>query len=273
VKKKLFVFGAVVAVATFVVAPVHAQSQILNVALGNRSTYSMSGIASNNATQSGTPGTAAPLAYSGSTWNQFGTNSPSGSGLLDSLGVATTVGFSVTGYKDAPGDHGGAGILQLLGAGVHADGPSTSGGWNPDPNTLPTLTLTGLNDSWTYSLAIVSGGNYNNTNQWNIGGTATFANPTTPSGFVGGTSLTTASNTGQRDTWVNGVNYVLFTNLTSVGGSLTVQDLSLNDKFSMNGFQLEVTSSTGVPEPGEWAAMGILGAGLTGLVLRKRRKA
>jgi len=28
-----------------------------------------------------------------------------------------------------------------------------------------------------------------------------------------------------------------------------------------------------VPEPGEWAAMGILGAGLTGLVLRKRRKA
>jgi hypothetical protein len=28
-----------------------------------------------------------------------------------------------------------------------------------------------------------------------------------------------------------------------------------------------------VPEPGEWAAMGVLGAGLTGLVLRKRRKA
>ena len=28
-----------------------------------------------------------------------------------------------------------------------------------------------------------------------------------------------------------------------------------------------------VPEPGEWAAMGILGAGLTGLVLRKRRLA
>jgi len=28
-----------------------------------------------------------------------------------------------------------------------------------------------------------------------------------------------------------------------------------------------------VPEPGEWAAMGILGAGLTGLVIRKRRRA
>jgi hypothetical protein len=31
-------------------------------------------------------------------------------------------------------------------------------------------------------------------------------------------------------------------------------------------------SGTAVPEPGEWAAMGILGAGLTGLVIRKRRK-
>ncbi len=31
--------------------------------------------------------------------------------------------------------------------------------------------------------------------------------------------------------------------------------------------------SGAVPEPGEWAAMGILGAGLTGLVLRKRKQA
>ena len=31
--------------------------------------------------------------------------------------------------------------------------------------------------------------------------------------------------------------------------------------------------SAAVPEPGEWAAMGILGAGLAGLVIRKRRAA
>lgn len=30
-------------------------------------------------------------------------------------------------------------------------------------------------------------------------------------------------------------------------------------------------SSTSLPEPGEWAGMGVLGAGLAGLVLRKRR--
>jgi hypothetical protein len=36
--------------------------------------------------------------------------------------------------------------------------------------------------------------------------------------------------------------------------------------------QMNISSTGGVPEPGEWAAMGILGAGLAGLVIRKRRK-
>lgn len=44
-----------------------------------------------------------------------------------------------------------------------------------------------------------------------------------------------------------------------------------NSKQAEFGFQVKGASA--VPEPGEWAAMGILGAGLTGLVLRKRHKA
>ncbi len=36
---------------------------------------------------------------------------------------------------------------------------------------------------------------------------------------------------------------------------------------------LATANPSSVPEPGEWAAMGILGAGLTGLVIRKRRSA
>jgi hypothetical protein len=39
-----------------------------------------------------------------------------------------------------------------------------------------------------------------------------------------------------------------------------------------NTITMQIGSSA-VPEPGEWAAMGVLGAGLTGLVLRKRRRA
>lgn len=242
---------------------------VINVALGNRGTYSMAGAASNNADQSSTPGTAAPLTYLGSTWNQplVSTPTPSISGLLDSQGNATSVGFSVTGYKDSVGDHGGSEILNLLGAGVHADGPSTNGGYEPENNTLPTLTINGLNDTWEYTLAIVSGGNYNNTNEWNIGGTATFSDPTTPSGFTGGTTLTTASDTSQRSTWVQGVNYVLFTNLKSVGGVITVRDRAVVDKFSLNGFQLEFTS-TAVPEPATW----VMGLGGLGYLIRRSAK-
>ena len=42
---------------------------------------------------------------------------------------------------------------------------------------------------------------------------------------------------------------------------------------NVTAFQISGLSLNGgaVPEPGEWAAMGILGAGLSGLVLRKRR--
>ena len=262
----VFMVG-VAALLVWQAVPVY--STTINVALGQRSSYPMAGIASGDVSQSSTPGTAAPLTYSGSTWNQVGGISPSATGLLDSEGVATTVGFFVTGYKATVGDHGGAGILQLLGAGIHADGPATSGDYNPDPNTLPGLTLTGLNDSWTYSLAVVSGGNYNNTNQWNIGGTATFTNPSTPSGFIGGTSLTTASSNGQRSTWVDGVNYVVFPNLTSVGGSLTVLDRAVTDKFSMNGFQLQVTA---VPEPST-CCMALAGLACGGYSLFRRRRA
>jgi hypothetical protein len=36
--------------------------------------------------------------------------------------------------------------------------------------------------------------------------------------------------------------------------------------------EVKMVVGNAVPEPGEWAAMGILGAGLTGLVIRKRRR-
>ena len=44
------------------------------------------------------------------------------------------------------------------------------------------------------------------------------------------------------------------------------------DQDGTLAMQMNIGSTGGVPEPGEWAAMGILGAGLAGLVIRKRRK-
>jgi len=45
--------------------------------------------------------------------------------------------------------------------------------------------------------------------------------------------------------------------------------------YGVNNSSITVQINPGgaVPEPGEWAAMGILGAGLAGLVLRKRKQA
>jgi hypothetical protein len=249
-----------------ITSPIQANASTINSALGNRNQYSMTGIASGNATQSSTPGTAAPFTYSGNTWNQLGF---SGNDLLDSDGNSTTVDYVLSQYKSNVNDHGGSGILQILGAGVHSDGPTTTGDpFNPNPSTLPNLTLTGLDDNLTYKLAIISGGNYNNNNEWNIGGTATFSDPSTPTGFTGGTTLTTFSDTSQRSAWVQGVNYVQFTGLRSVGGSLTVQNRALNDKFSMNGFQLQADSNpTSVPGP-----LPVLGAGAAFGFSRKLRK-
>ncbi len=83
-----------------------------------------------------------------------------------------------------------------------------------------------------------------------------------------------------------GWRYVPAGNLVMASGLTYLGSRSGNSSFSFPG---NVTSSFdagyfgpnfkftagggAVPEPGEWAAMGILGAGLTGLVLRKRRTA
>jgi hypothetical protein len=239
---------------------------IINVAFGFRGQYGMDGVASNNSAESATSGTAAPLAYTGTKWNEPG---PLGAAtLLTSTGRQTAVGLSLANYPSSVDNHGGSGILRLLGAGIHADGPSLTGGFSPSAGVLPALTLTGLDDSQTYTLVIVSGGSYDNINEWNVGGTPTFTDPQTSSGFTGGTTLTTSSNTNQRGTWVSGVNYVAFTGLQSVGGTIIVRDRAINDKFSINGFQLAA-----VPEPGTWA-LGL--CGLTALVsgaFRQRRRA
>ena len=53
--------------------------------------------------------------------------------------------------------------------------------------------------------------------------------------------------------------------------------LVIINQSNQNVGTFTISGTTGgggaVPEPGEWAAMGVLGAGLTGLVLRKRKKA
>ena len=84
-------------------------------------------------------------------------------------------------------------------------------------------------------------------------------------------------NFGVESSYVDGAAF----NSTSTWVGKSFSTLGLNTGTWVYGYgsagntvTMQIGPSSGaVPEPGEWAAMGVLGAGLTGLVLRKRRKA
>ena len=80
----------------------------------------------------------------------------------------------------------------------------------------------------------------------------------TPAGYTTGTSLT---GTG---TWAGA---------TLAGLNLNPGTYVWNYGPNNSSITIQVVAASAVPEPGEWAAIGVLGAGLTGLVLRKRKKA
>ena len=84
-----------------------ASAGTINVSVGGRGAYSMIGVASTDYAQSETAGTAAPLPYIGTTWNE----GDSGTGLLDSTGNATNVSFELSNWGADVGDHGGSGVL------------------------------------------------------------------------------------------------------------------------------------------------------------------
>jgi hypothetical protein len=61
---------------------------------------------------------------------------------------------------------------------------------------------------------------------------------------------------------------------TSISGTFTtggVLGANGNPYFSSTGVNA-YNLTVGVPEPGEWAAMGMLASGLGGLVIRARRR-
>jgi hypothetical protein len=217
---------------------------VINVALGNRSTYSMAGLFWSDYRQSATPGSAAPLAYGMNTWNQ----ASSGSGLPDSKGGSSAVGFTISQYKDGPGDWGGPGILQLFGAGVHSD-LGHGGGYEPDPGTFPTVVISGLDPSRTYDLYLVTrdGGGCKNT--FTVGGTIDATDPANPL-IVGGTTLTADNSAGNGATWVLNQNYVHFTALLpDSSGNITVLENTLSGRYCLNGFQLQDMGAAVVPAP------------------------
>lgn len=125
----------------------------------------------------------------------------------------------------------------------------------------------------------------------------TYDNTSTPfSSFKTGISYAASASGDVFGVSINGPNYRLhlpgtYTDGTTLSGTATFAGITLAGMGlgagtyrwtygTSNQHEVKIVVNSGtaggggaVPEPGEWAAMGVFGAGLTGLVLRKRRNA
>lgn len=236
---------------SFALAQSPANAEVVNINL-------TSGNGGNaNQTMDGTAFTigAAPLAYTGSTWNDLG--GLTSAGLTDSDGVATGIGLSVDGGGNSQAGFtfsqidgivvGTADILDNYLAANNGFGPALAGPL--------TISFTGLDDTSIYDFSFVS-----------VGDTAGQGGSFT----IGGSTLSTTG-TSTDGPLAEGDNFVTFSGVTSTGGSLDVSFTNGPGSASfaaLNAIQINVTA---IPEPSSAAALLAISGGL--LVGRRRRSA
>jgi len=199
---------------------------------------------------------AGAVGSAGDLWNPVDLGGTTGTGsALYANGNASTATFT-----DSNSNHYG----QVSGPGVL---PLTQPFNNGNTSTL---TLNGIANG-TYNLFLYDSNGVNA----NRGGTFT----------VDGNSLSTVNSTngnGQSAVFINGQNYVEFTDLTVTGNTIAIAlapnpvttpnqtDYSgPNGEADFNGLQLQ--SVVAVPEPTTWASM-FLGLGFLGFVMRQRAR-
>ena len=198
-------------------------------------------------TESGLAGPAGGLA---TRWNQAlvptGGGSPSATGMLDSNGAATSVGFTCsTGSVDPWGSP----PLTML----------TSAAYNFANNTPANLVLTGLNPAKLYDLYIAC----YYPNESGSKGQFTTSNVTTSAATQ---SCDNGGGGGNNSTWVQGTNYVRFQNVVpDVTNQITVSFVSgdANFRAMVNGFQVVEVIPVGL-DYSVWAA-GYLPADVSNL--------
>ncbi|MEI7899502.1 MAG: DUF2341 domain-containing protein [bacterium] len=190
-------------------------ASVINVNVTGGANATLNGYFSSDASASGSATRVAPAAYVGSTWNEY-QNPGTATGLLDSVGGATGVGFEWgLIFNGGPwADWNGLGGARML----------VSGKIGANTNYTPALTLTGLNSSHTYDLYIAS-----------LHNTANRAVD-----FQIGPAVLHVQSAGATD-WTSGQNYVRFTNLVSAADGTIVVNAKTPaglDYAPMNGFQL-----------------------------------
>jgi len=200
-----------------------------------------------NGTPSG--GLIAPLAYSGTTWNELGVGNTT-TALLNSTGGSSGITYSVNDYNWGAAGSYTTDTLQLL--------KSMTYQYVNALHPLDTaLVFSGLSSADTYDIVI--SGNYDGGDSGDKISIAGYG-----SQFTTGTQLATF----QLDQ-----NYVEFLNVAPTSGSITVDITApggVGNAYQANGFQIQAEAPAETPEPSSLATMSLVGMAV--LMFCKRLK-
>ena len=188
-------------------------ADVINVNYAGNPTAAMQGVWSYDTAACGAASRVAPLAYLGSTWNDFNsaTATATAGKLLDSVGKPTTVGLVTTMEAGLWVDWNGLGGARLLKSPVASS----------FKDYKPAFKFTGLNPGHTYDLYIASIHNNNNN----------------PQDFKAGAIEKHVANGGRCLDWTEGQNYLHLAGLKPDGGGNLIVE-GKGQQVIVNGFQL-----------------------------------
>jgi hypothetical protein len=187
----------------------------------------------------------------GDFWNPITSRAASGIALLDSAGQATGVSFSITaddtglyGMHSDPEDSGFAFPLASLMGGYFFS--------NSSSQSLNAFTFSGLSDGLVYNFYFLSQGDSAATGR-QLGMR------------IGDTTLTSTAASASTSAFINGQNYLVFSNVAPQGGSVTAYWWSAADEANINGIQIAA-----VPEPRATALLVAVAAAFAVTFWRRR---